>query len=100
MKEQVLVYFLNPDHKQSINMTASIYNTSLGKLVGYRIGPLLASEGFDRTTFLMLHSLFQCILFYFGKEMGNSSCTKEEPYRHQRNLTLPSHHIMIIGRLV
>lgn len=49
---KVLAYFLNPDHKQCINMTASIYNTSLGKLVGYRIGPLLASEGFDRTTFL------------------------------------------------
>jgi hypothetical protein len=64
MQEQALVKF--PHHKQCVNdMTASIYNTSLGRLVGYSIGPLLASEGFDRTTQLvaLLASVYS-ILFW------------------------------------
>jgi hypothetical protein len=56
MQEQALVKY--PHHKQCVNdMTASIYNTSLGRLVGYSIGPLLASEGFDRTTLKERHKL-------------------------------------------
>jgi len=75
MQEQALVKY--PHHKQCVNdMTASIYNTSLGRLVGYSIGPLLASEGFDRTTRLVaLLAFFQFILFYFGTRDGYHSTT-------------------------
>jgi MFS family permease len=89
MQEQALVKY--PHHKQCVNdMTASIYNTSLGRLVGYSIGPLLASEGFDRTTRLVaLLAFFQFILFYFGTRNGNDTISSTS-HCQRKNRTLSS----------
>lgn len=88
MQEQALVYY--PHHKQCVNdMTASIYNTSLGRLVGYSIGPILASEGFDRTTRLVaLLAFFQFILFYFGTR--DSDNTKVQHQGRKRIISSPT----------
>ena len=90
MQEQALVKY--PHHKQCVNdMTASIYNTSLGRLVGYSIGPLLASEGFDRTTRLVaLLAFFQFILFYFGKRDGNDTIVQHHCQRKNRIISSPT----------
>ena len=92
MQEQALAYYPNPHHKQCVNdMTASIYNTSLGRLVGYSIGPLLASEGFDRTTRLVaLLAFFQFILFYFGTRNGNDTKVQHQCQVRNRILVTPT----------
>jgi MFS family permease len=70
MQEESLKLFPDPDCKQCVNdLTASIYNTfmTLGQVVGYSIGPLMASQGFARSTQMVaLLVFFQSILFFFG----------------------------------
>jgi MFS family permease len=70
MQEESLKLFPDPDHKQCVNdLTASIYNSfmTLGQVVGYSIGPLMASRGFSQTTQMVaLLIFFQSALFYFG----------------------------------
>ena len=69
MQEEALKLFPDPNASRCVNdLTATIYNSflTLGQVVGYITGPLLASRGFKRTTQMVaLLTFIQSILFYF-----------------------------------
>jgi len=70
MQEEALKLFPDPNTSRRVNdLTATIYNSflTLGQVVGYITGPLLASRGFARTTQMVaLLTFIQSILFFFG----------------------------------
>jgi hypothetical protein len=70
MQEEALKLFPDPNTSRCVNdLTATIYNSflTLGQVVGYVTGPLLASRGFARTTQMVaLLTFIQSLLFFFG----------------------------------